>query len=228
VTPRRWQDVWLSEGFASYWAPLYLRESSGDSLFRVRMNEIRNEIIASPVVATRPVVDTVGAATPNTMLNVNSYQKGAFVLHMLRAEVGDSVFFDGIRDYQRTFHNGTATTENLRAAIEKRAGASLQMFFDQWLHRPGYAELAVTWSYDSAKRIANFTVVQGEKFPPFAVALVLALRDADGKEERHTLHLDATQLQTVPVSIAGIGAPTAVVLDPDVQLLARLTLSATK
>ena len=226
VTPRRWQDVWLSEGFASYWAPLYLRESSGDSLFRVRMNEIRNEILASPVVASRPVVDTVGAATPNTLLNVNSYQKGAWVLHMLRAEVGDSAFFDGIRDYQRAFRNGTATTENLRASLEKRAGASLRPFFEQWLHRPGYAELNVSWSFDAAKRVATFTVQQGDKFPPYGVALVVALRDATGNEERHTLHLDPTSAQSIQVPVFRIGAPTLVVLDPDVQLLAKLTLSS--
>jgi aminopeptidase N len=87
VTPRRWQDLWLSEGFASYFAPLYLRHSEGDSAFRAAMRRIRDQIVADEVVATRPVVDTVGAKTPLTLLNANSYQKGAFVLHMLRARL---------------------------------------------------------------------------------------------------------------------------------------------
>ncbi|MEP6779178.1 MAG: M1 family metallopeptidase [Gemmatimonadaceae bacterium] len=228
VTPRRWQDLWLSEGFASYLAPLFLRSVSGDSAFKKRMSEIREEIIAAPIVSQRPVVDTVGAATPTTLLNANSYQKGAFVLHMLRGDIGDSAFFQGLRDYQRTYRNGTATTDNLRLALEKSSGESLAVFFDQWLHRPGFAQIDVTWAWDAAKRIVTFTVHQGDKFPPFGVPVVVSFRDASGKEERHTIHLETTSDQTIVQPLGTISAPTTIVLDPDVELLARLTLSPSK
>ena len=224
VTPRRWQDLWLSEGFASYLAPLYLREVSGDSAFKKRLSEIRNEIIAAPIVSERPVVDTVGAATPITLLNANSYQKGAFVLHMIRGYIGDSAFFQGVRDYQRVFRNGTATTDNLRLALEKRAGESLAVFFDQWLHRPGFPEISVTWQWDAAKRVVTFTIHQGDKFPPFAVPLMVAVRDANGKEERHTIHLETVADQVIIQPLGTIGTPEMVVLDPDVELLAKLTV----
>lgn len=224
VTPRRWQDLWLSEGFASYFAPLYLRHSEGDIAFRSAMRRIRDEIVADSVVATRPVVDTVGAATPLTLLNTNSYQKGAFVLHMLRADIGDSAFFQGVRDYSQAFRNGTATTDHLRLALERRAGASLESFFQQWLHRPGYADLNVQWRWDASTRVVTFTVRQGQKFGRFAVPLVVAFRDAAGKQELHTLHLTGEEVQVIPQSISGIGVPTSIVLDPNVALLAKLTL----
>lgn len=224
VTPRRWQDLWLSEGFASYFAPLYLRHSEGDSAFRVAMRRIRDEILADSVVARRPVVDTVGAKAPLTLLNTNSYQKGAFVLHMLRAETGDSAFFQGIRDYSRTFRNGTATTDDLQLAMEGRAGALLDSFFDQWLYRPGYADLNVQWRWDAAARVAVVTVRQGLRFGPFKVPLVVAFRDAAGKQELHTLHLTGEELQIISQPLSGIGVPTSVVLDPNVELLAKLTL----
>lgn len=223
VTPRRWQDVWLSEGFASYFAPLYLQHSKGDSAFRAQMNTIRDQILAAPVVAARPVVDTVGAATPNDLLNANSYQKGAFVLHMLRTDVGDEAFFKGIRDYQTQYRNGTAATANLRVAMEQAAGASLIPFFEQWLHRPGFPEIDVKWTVNSAARNVSFTVTQTGKFGLFAVPLVVELVDAKGQREQHTLHLEgsATQTFTQPLSILTV--PTSVVLDPKVELLARLS-----
>lgn len=224
VTPRRWQDVWLSEGFASYFAPLYVQYSQGDSAFREEMRTIRTQILAADVVAKRPVVDTVGAAQPSTLLNTNSYQKGAFVLHMLRSDVGDSAFFEGIRFYQQSFRNGTATTDNLRQSLEQAAGASLIPFFDQWLHRPGFAELDVRWRYNYARRTVTFSVHQGTTFAPFAVPLVVALRDSTGMEELHTLHVQALADQSFEQPLVTLSAVASVVLDPRVELLARLTL----
>lgn len=225
VTPRRWQDLWLSEGFASYFAPLYLQSSKGDSAFQAAMNQIRTQILAAPIVTTRPVVDTVGAATPNDLLNTNSYQKGAFVLHMLRGEVGDDAFFQGIRDYQTQYRNGTATTENFRVAMEKAAGASLIPFFDQWLHRPAYPELDVRWTLNAAGRNVTFTVNQSEKYGLFTVPLVVELIDANGQRERHTLHVQPQPSQTFTQPLSVITTPTNVVLDPSVELLARLSVS---
>ena len=66
------------------------------------MRRIRAEVIAAPGWPSGPVVDSVGAETPLTLLNANSYQKGGFVLHMLRARLGDAAFFGALRDYQRT------------------------------------------------------------------------------------------------------------------------------
>ncbi|MEP6835013.1 MAG: M1 family metallopeptidase [Gemmatimonas sp.] len=225
VTPRRWQDVWLSEGFASYFAPLYVQHSQGDSAFRASMTQIRAQILAAPVVLARPVVDTVGARTPNELLNANSYQKGAFVLHMLRSDIGDDAFFQGIRDYQNTYRNSTATTENLRVCFEKAAGASLVLFFNQWLHQPGYADLAVSWKLNVEKRTVTFTVHQSEALPPFTVPLVVLLRDAAGIEERHTLHIQPETDQTFEQPLSLVDNPTVVVLDPNVELLAKLKLT---
>ena len=224
VTPRRWQDVWLSEGFASYFAPLYVQHTLGDSAFHAVMDQIRTQILAASVVLSRPVVDTVGATTPNELLNANSYQKGAFVLHMLRADIGDDAFFQGIREYQKSYRNGTATTDNLRVCFEKAAGASLVPFFDQWLHRPGYADLDVQWTPNAARRTVTFTVHQSQALAPFSVPLVVLLRDAAGKEEQHTLHVQPETDQTFEQPLSLIDTPTIVVLDPNVALLARLAL----
>ena len=139
VTPRRWADLWLSEGVSTYLAAVYTQRSRGDSAFRMELQRLRREIIAAPVVAQRPVVDSVGGEAPLTMLNANSYQKGGFVLHMLRVHMGDGAFFGALRDYQGQHRHGTAVTDDLRRAFEHRSGSTLESFFYQWLHRPGWA-----------------------------------------------------------------------------------------
>ena len=85
----------MSEGFATYSAELWVEHSAGDSAFQAGMAEIRAEIAASPVTRARPVIDTAQADLMK-LLNTNSYQKGGWVLHMLRMELGDSAFFGGV------------------------------------------------------------------------------------------------------------------------------------
>src|SRR6185437_5923033 len=96
VTEETFADLWLSEGFATYWAMLWTQHAQGDSAFRAGMAAMRREIIASPVTAARAVRDTVETDYLK-LLNSNSYQKGGWVLHMLRTELGDSAFFRGVR-----------------------------------------------------------------------------------------------------------------------------------
>ncbi len=224
VTPRSWPDVWLSEGFASYLEPLYLRASQGDSAFRDAMRTIRDEIIAAPVVEQRPVVDSVGAETPMALLNENSYQKGAFALHMLRAEIGDSAFFRALRDYQVRYRHATANTDDFRRIVEARHGASVAPFFAQWLHRPGWAELGIRWRWDASSSTLLLAVTQGTRFPPFAVPLTLVLRDASGRESIARVDVAAVASQQLRVTVQGTGVPAELVVDPDVLLLGRVVL----
>ena len=113
------------------------------------MKNIRSEVLAdSAAVPTHAVIDTAQRELL-ALLNVNSYQKGGFVLHMLRRQVGDSAFFAALRNYYSTFRDGTALSDDLRAAMEQASGQKLDWFFRQWLERPGFPEVDVTWSSDS-------------------------------------------------------------------------------
>ena len=97
VTERFWPHVWLSEGFATYFAALYTQHAHGDTAFRAEMEGLRSAIFKDTVaVARRPVIDTIETDLL-ALLNVNSYQKGGWVLHMLRSELGDSAFLLGLR-----------------------------------------------------------------------------------------------------------------------------------
>ncbi len=224
VTPRRWADLWLSEGFATYLAAVYTQRTRGDSAFRAELRAMRETIIAAPVVANRPVVDSVGADAPLTLLNANSYQKGGFVLHMLRETVGDVAFFGALRDYQRRFRHGTATTQDFRLLVEQRSGQSLVPFFEQWLHRPGWAELTVSWAWRSESSTLALQIEQGRRFAPFAMPLRLLLRTADGREVLVRADVTAQSSQLLIVPVTGVTDVATLTADPFDALLARVTM----
>jgi len=76
VTEREWAHLWLSEGFADYFAALWEQYIRGDTAFRHQMGAMRAKILADRVVATRPVIDTAQTKYLE-LLNANSYEKGA-------------------------------------------------------------------------------------------------------------------------------------------------------
>jgi aminopeptidase N len=81
----------------------------------------------------------------NELLNPNNYQKGAWVLHMLRAELGDAIFFRGVRAYYRAHLNRTARTEDFRAALERASGKNLREFFTRWVYASGHPQYEAAW-----------------------------------------------------------------------------------
>jgi aminopeptidase N len=142
---------------------------------------------------------------------------------MLRAEVGDSAFFGGLRDYHAAHRHGTALTDDLMQALERRAGRSLGWFFDQWLRKPGYAELTTQWRFDSAAKRVELTVEQGSRFGYYRLPLTVDVTDAVGAVHRVTVPIAAQARATVTVPLALDGPPRSVTVDPAVGVLAKIT-----
>ena len=218
VTEREWSHVWLSEGFATYFEKLWVERFEGDSVFRVEMRRLRDEIVKAPEVAARPVIDT---AQGNLMalLNTNSYQKGGWTLHMLRSLVGDSAFFRGIRAYYLANRHSTALTDDLRRAVEGTSGRPLGWFFDQWLRRPGFAEVTTSWRYDAQRKRVIATMAQGTRFGAYRFPLTVAVTDAGGRERRATIDVPASGTSSIVVPIDLDAPPRSVTFDPDVRVL---------
>ena len=87
------------------------------------------------------------------LLNANNYQKGAWVLHMLRSSLGDDAFFRGLRGYYESHKNATASTEDLRAALEKSSGRDLRWFFTRWVYESGHPQYELTWQWSSGRNL---------------------------------------------------------------------------
>lgn len=223
VTEREWPHVWLSEGFATYFAALWTRHAAGDTAFRREMARLRGQIIAAPEARTRPVIDTAQTDLL-ALLNANSYQKGAWTLHMLRALVGDTAFFRGVRRYYLVHRHGTALTSDLRAAVEATAGVRLDWFFDQWLRRPGWVEVSATWHHDPAGRRLALHVEQGTRFAPYRFPLTVLVTDDAGRDVRIRVEVPAERAADLSVPLAPGTRPVRVTLDPDVEVLGTVAV----
>ncbi|GAC1652441.1 MAG: M1 family metallopeptidase [Gemmatimonadaceae bacterium] len=222
VTEREWGHIWLSEGFATYFEQLWWRHAEGETSFQARMTRLRADVIASPIVRHRPVVDTAETHIVE-LLNVNSYQKGAWVLHMLRTMLGDSTFFAGLRDFIVRHRDGTALTSDLQRALEDRARVDLGWFFEEWLTRPGYPELRFTWRYDQPNHRVTLDLVQGSRFGAFRFPLTVGVEGSDGSSHRLRIHVPATSIASIDLPLDLAYQPVRVVLDPDIELLATVS-----
>ena len=220
VTETEWSHLWLSEGFATYFAALWTRKSAGDSGFRAEMGEIRRAVLSSRVVAERPVIDTAEQDLM-ALLNENSYQKGGFVLHMVRTRLGDSAFFRGLHRYYDRYRNGNALSDDLRRELEASSGP-LGWFFDQWLRRPGFPELTTSWTYDAAAKRVTLSITQAARFGSYRFPLTVDIRTAAGGRVRTRVAVSAQTTTRVTLDPPLDAAPAELAFDPDVELLARI------
>lgn len=148
LTESTWADLWLSEGFATYFAALFIENQEGQAAFHVYMSEAARRYFNYERQRNMPIHDT---QTQDLMklLNENNYEKGAWVLHMLRARLGDDVFFRGLRAYYNAHSSANASTEDLRMALEKASGKSLRDFFRRWVYGSGHP--IYEWSSQTAE-----------------------------------------------------------------------------
>jgi len=221
VTPLDWPHLWLSEGFATYWTELWRRHDEGDSAFRGSMANMRAEIIRSQTTARRPIIDT---AETNLMalLNSNSYQKGAWVLHMLRATIGDTAFYKGMRQYYEQYRHQSALSSDFRRSMEASSGTELAWFFDQWLRRPGYIRTSLQWEYRENLRAILLTIKQDASAPPYRFLLRLAITEENSKPVTTAIEIPAMAETVVRIPWNG-GRPSDLTFDPLTELLWTVT-----
>ena len=202
-----WREVWLSEGFASYFGP-WLHAMAGGPSLEQSLVQMRAGWLRSFEGRTKTIRDD-RFPHPDQALNANTYPKGAWVLHMLRGELGDERFFGALRHYYETCRGRSVTTADFVAAVEQHTGEELVWFFDQWLDRIGCPELRVT------AQEGGLLVEQTQKGEPYTFWLRIAAGPA-GQRSEHRLRITEAQ-QVVPVD----GPLDDVVLDPKVELLFR-------
>jgi len=216
VTEADWDDVWLSEGFATYFTSLFVEHAYGRDEFASRMAEARGRIFS--FYDSRPDYRIVhdNLADMGQVTTGMQYQKGAWVLHMLRHEIGTERFWDGIRRYYARYFNGQATTAQFRAAMEEVSRQDLEQFFQQWLYQ-GSAGLQLdgNWRYENgnvelnlAQRQAGGTVYQ--------MPITLEFVGSDGARARTEIEVSEAEHA---YSIAVEFEPDEIVVDPDTWLL---------
>ena len=172
VTQSNWHHLWLSEGFATYFGALFFEEADGKQSFDEKMQSSLNRVINSKV-SNRPIID-YQEKDLFKLLNSNNYPKGSWVLHMLRGYLGDRIFFEGIRQYYKTYVHKSVRTEQFQKIMEDVSEKSLEWFFEQWVFNPGFPRLLYeeNWvSTSGTKGTINLKITQVQKkdWPTFEV-----------------------------------------------------------
>jgi aminopeptidase N len=156
------------------------------------------------------------------VLSTNTYQKGGWVLHMLRHEVGDQNFWKGIRQYYARYRNSNAMTNDFQGIMEDVAGKSLDDFFMQWLYRPGHPKISGKWHFDPKSKSVEIELTQTQEGIPFKFPLDIGVTGKDGKMEVKTVSVTAkSQKFTIPAA----AMPNSVVADPNTWLLFEGTIT---
>jgi len=212
ATEKNWQHIWLSEGFATYMTHLYHEEKYGIDSFNKRMKVDRRAIIGFSKKRNTPVVDTSYSNNITQLLNDNSYQKGGWVLHMLRRKIGDTAFWQSVRAYYAQYAGKNANTEDLQKVFEEVSHQNLSAFFKQWLYTPGQPKLSVEWVYNNAKKTVTVTVEQQQN-TLFEFPLEVAV---SGSDAHKTVEIKD---KITSFDIAVSSKPTSLVVDQNVNLL---------
>lgn len=224
ATETDWPHLWLSEGFATAMTHLYMEQKHGRDSLKRRMEKDRKEVLAFTKIKKAPVVDTLGRTRPMTMLNAHSYQKGGWVLLMLRNQVGNDVFWKAVRTYYATYKGKNASTEDLQKVFETVSGKNLQQFFTQWLYRPENPNLQISWNYNASMKQIDLTITQ-QTSSDFSLALEVERMDETGKKIRSQIPVN--QKNTI-LHIAAERKPVKLTVDPDCLLLMEATVKEIK
>ena len=160
VTEATWDDVWLSEGFATYFSYLFFEYADGHDAFIEGMADLRDKVFEfhAEHPAYRIVHDNLDDMTQVTTRQI--YHKGAWILHMLRNLVGDEKWRAGIQNYYRKYMNLHASTADFRVEMESVCGCDLSQFFAQWLYQGGNILLEGNWRYDEGSGSVDVSLRQ--------------------------------------------------------------------
>ena len=217
VTEYDWDDVWLSEGFATYFTLLFIEHEYGRDAF------------VEGLQSSQKRVDDFYEKNPNyTIIHDNlkdmkdvtssqTYQKGSWILHMLRGVVGTEIFWEGIQKYYKKYKDLNATTDDFKRVMEEVSGKDLTVFFQQWLYKPGILKLKGNWSYDeqASEVVINLSQVQTDG-SLFEMPLQIGVDFGNNKQQLEQIELNRKS-NTFKIKVEA--EPKNISLDPNLYVL---------
>jgi aminopeptidase N len=221
ITCGSWQDIWLNEGFATYLSYFYFEKSDPANHIN-RLKSLNSSITNSPDGSVW-VDDTTNVS--RIFSSRLTYNKGAYLLHMLRWVLGDTLFFRGIRQYVNDpkLAYGFARTSDLKRNLEQVSGKDLTEFFNDWFFNQGYPSYTVKWNQDFNNKVI-ISVSQTTSHPSANYfEMPLALKFKSGSQEK-TIVVNNIKNNEFFSEQIGFKADT-VIIDPEYWILSRNNVS---
>ena len=228
VTCKDWSQLWLNEGFATYYTHLFAGHKDGIDEMRYGLYRDRKSLTGRGGDTTAMVNRKYNS--PEEMFRkygFMSYSKGSWVLHMLRSQLGPELFRKSVKTYLERHKHGNVVTEDLRSIIEETSGQSFDRFFDQYVFHAHHPELKISYAWDEKTKLAKLSVKQEQKVDAnvllFHVRLPVRFT-VDGQALDRSLHITKAA-EDFYLRLAK--APSIGRIDPDVTLLAKLSFTPT-
>jgi aminopeptidase N len=224
VTCKDWSQIWLNEGFATYYETLYAGHKHGRDELLYQLYERTRDITAISNDVNAIVRRTYDR--PSEMFGYQAYPKGSWVLHMLRSQLGEELYRKCIKTYLERHQYGNVVTEDLREVIEEMTGRSYDQFFDQWVYHAHHPELEISYTWDEPARLARISIRQVQKLDDnvllFNFPLTVRFKLASGKID---CPIQVSKREE-DFFFALEEMPKVVRLDPDYTVFAKVTFNA--
>jgi aminopeptidase N len=213
VTCREWSEGWLNEGFATYFEYVWREHAKGRDEADVELLADTEGYLAEAGRYQRPIVCRQ-YEEPIHLFDAHLYEKGGRVLHMLRHELGDALFWRALGHYARKHARGSVETRDLARALEEVSGRSFDEFLDRWIARPGHPELECAWEWDDDRKVGTLRLAQKQtvstETPLFKFAALVRF-EVEGVERDEPV---AVSEATHSFEFKLAARPTQMVFDP--------------
>jgi aminopeptidase N len=221
VTCEDWANLWLNEGFATYYTHLYNGHALGrDEMLYGLYRDAQGRVLTQQK-DTRPIVYRDYSAAWD-QFDFRAYPKGSWVLHMLRNQLGEKVYRQAIKNYLEKHALSSVSTPDLIAELEDASGQSLDRFFDQWVYHGGCPRLKIDYQWLPKEKLARVGIKQTQKTDdkvlmfhlPATVRFIV-----DGKPVDRAVKINqAAEEFYFPLA----AKPEIVRFDPELALLAKI------
>jgi aminopeptidase N len=223
VTCANWSELWLNEGFATFMEAASREKLFGrDSYIRKLRSDVATFLADEAINKRRHALVNQLAKPDDSLFDITTYQKGGAVVHMLREELGDEVFWKAINTYLNRHKFANVRTSDLQKAMEEASGKNLDWFFRQWVYSSGYPKLNLSRTYNQASKTLTVTVTQTQAATSgtplvYRLPMDVAIETASGTKTEH-LVLDK---RTAQFSFKVDGQPKSVKLDPQDAIILK-------
>ncbi|MBL8745093.1 MAG: M1 family metallopeptidase [Phycisphaerae bacterium] len=234
ITCNTWAHIWLNEGWATYCSALWSEARDGgqngyiNSMWRTMRGIAKSDSIASDAKGDAPKRPGMVSPIYKHPWEVfrrasNPYPKGSSILHMLRADLGDELFFKCVAEYVDRFKLKTAETSDFRRTFEEVSGRSLERFFTQWAERPGTPKVSIKASWNEKEKELRLVIEQkqliDDSLPAFVFDLPVEVYLSEEEGAAPVIvnvPIDAKRHErAVPLE----SEPKMVLIDPDLHVL---------